>query len=134
MRLQVRLIAIFVALKAVCFDDIFQDALYVGVQHLHRQRTALGSGQNGLVLLRLSGLQHVVASQHGGYGIVTGIPVTDVHTLPTPLVANDGGQQFVVLYGIRTVQLVIRRHDGPRVTLLHHNLEGLQVYLAQGTL
>ena len=134
MRLQVRLIAIFVALEAVCLDDIFQYALDVGVEHLHRQLAALGSSQNGLVLLGLSGLKHVVASQHRGYGIVPGIPVADVHTLPTPFIANDGGQQFMVLHGIRTVQFVIRCHDGPRVTLFNHNLEGLQVYLAQGTL
>ena len=115
-------------------NDILQNALHVGVEHLHRQFTTLGSLEDGLILLVLTGLQHVVTGHHGSNGIVTGIPVTDIHTLPAPLVANDGRQQFVVLHRIRTVQLVIRCHDGPGIALLHHNLESLQVNLTQCTL
>ena len=132
--LQVGSIVIFVSLEVVGLHHIFQNALYVGIEHLHGQRAVLCGSQDGVVLLRLSGLQHIVASQHGSHGIVAGVPVADVHALPAPFIANDGGQQLTVLHGIRPVQLVIRRHDSPRVALLHHDFEGLQVNLAKGTL
>ena len=111
--------------------DILQNALYVGIEDVHAQLATLCSSQNGLVLLGLSGLQHVVAGLHGFYGIIASVPVGYIHTFPAPFIANDGRQQLVVLYGIRTVQLIIRGHDGPRVALLDHDLKSFQIDLTE---
>ena len=134
MSLQVRLVVIFVTLEVMGLYNIFQDALNIGIEHLHRQFAALGSLEDGLILFVLSWLQHIVTCQHRSNGIVASIPVTHIHTLPTPLVANDGSQQFVVLYSVWTIQFIIRGHDSPGIALLHHNLESLQIDLTKRTL
>ena len=115
-------------------NHIFQDTFHIGIKHLHGQFTILGCLEDGLILSILSRLQHVVACQHSYHGIITSIPVADVHSLPAPLVTNDGGQQFMVLYSVRAIQLIIRGHDGPRVALLHHNLKSLEIDFTKGTL
>ena len=113
---------------------IFQNALNVGIEHLHRQFATLSSLKDSLILLVLTGLQHIVTSHHSSNGIVASIPVAYKHTLPAPLVANNGGKQLAVLYSVWTIQLIIRCHDGPRITLLNHNFKSLQVNLTERTL
>ena len=113
---------------------IFQYTLHVGIEHLHRQFAAFGCLVDGLILLVLTRLQHIVTSHHSSYGIVACIPIAYKHALPSPLVANNRSKQLTILNSIRAIQLVIRCHDGPRITLLHHNLKGFQVYFAQRTL
>ena len=90
MGLQVGSIMILITLEVVGLHHIFQDALHVGVEHGHRQLTALGSLEDGLILFVLTRLQHIVACQHRSDGIVASVPVGNVHTFPAPLVAHDG--------------------------------------------
>ena len=97
MGFQVWGVLIIVTLKIMRLYYILQDTFHIGIEDIHRQFAALGGSEDGLILFVLSGLQHVVASLHGSYGIVASIPVGDIHTLPTPLVANDSSQQFMVL-------------------------------------
>ena len=107
MGLQVGGVVVLITLEVMGFNHIFQDTLHIGIEHLHRQLAALGSFQDSLILLVLSGLQHIVACQHRSNGIVASVPVRHIHTLPAPLIAYDGGQQLTVLHGIRAVQLII---------------------------
>ena len=113
---------------------IFQYTLYVSIEHLHRKFTALCCLIDSLILLVLTRLQHIITSHHSSYGIVASIPVAYKHTLPSPLVANNGCKQLTILNCIRTIKLVIRCHDCPRITLLNHNLECLEINLTECTL
>ena len=113
---------------------IFQNALNIGIEHLHRQFSTLSSLKDSLILLVLTRLQHIVTSQHSSYGIVASIPVAYKHTLPAPFVANDSSKQFTILHSVWTIQLIIRSHNSPRITLLNHYFKSLEINLTERTL
>ena len=131
---QVGLAIGLISLEIMSLYHIFENALNVGIEHLHGQFATLGSLEYGLILLVLTRLQHIVASQHSSNGIVASIPVAHKHTLPAPLIAHNGSKQFTVLHSVWTIQLIIRGHNRPRITLLYHYFKSLQVYFTECTL
>ena len=65
---------------------------------------------------------------------IHGTPVGDDEPLEPPLVAQQLGQQPVVLGGCDPVDAVVGAHHRPRLLRRHHSLEGGQVDLAQRAL
>ena len=130
-------LAVLIALETRCLDNIFQHATHVLVHVLHIQTTSLYGIYDILGLSRIARHHQVVASLYlhlcGQVGTFT-YPVGHYDTLETPIIAQDSGQHIFVALGIETVNLVICRHDGPRIALTNDNLEALQVELTQGTL
>ena len=111
-------------------------------------------------LLRLHGLQSVVALLVGGVGIdhvqvvlspglgrcvdelsllsrkeiALGPPVGHNDAGVAPLAPEDGGQQVVVAGGPVTIDRIIAGHDGVGAALLNRDLEALQVNFTQSPL
>ena len=92
MSLEIGLVAVLIALEIMCFNDVFQDTLYIGIEDVHRKFATLCCIENSLILLVLSWLKHIVASLHCSHGIIAGIPVGNVHSLPSPFITYDGGK------------------------------------------
>lgn len=61
-------------------------------------------------------------------------PVTHNESVPTPLATEDISNEIVVRRAKVSVDLIIRRHDRPRITVADRDLERLEVNLAQGAL
>ena len=61
-------------------------------------------------------------------------PVGHDDALVSPLVAQQLGEQPVILAGVHAVDLVVGAHHGPRPRPRDHPVEGAQVHLTQGSL
>lgn len=75
--------------------------------------------------------------QSGAQGLDRAVapePVAHDDAVEAPLVAQDLGQQPVVVGAVRAVQPVVGAHDGPHAGPLHRRLERHQVHLAQRAL
>src|ERR1700733_11034699 len=59
-------------------------------------------------------------------------PVGHYQSLVMPFIAENGGDEVIVLRRIRAVEPVVAAHDGPWLAVLHRDLEGAEVYLAEG--
>ena len=120
-----------------CLDDVFEHAAHVAVDILDIELAALHALDDFLGLGRLSGLHEVVAGLHlsgGGQTFADTDPVGHHDALEAPVVAQDLGEQVVVTHRELAVDLVIRGHDGPGITLADGNLEAAEVEFAGGTL
>ena len=67
-------------------------------------------------------------------GIVYAAPIRNREAAEAPFAFEDLVDQEIVGRAVQTVQLVVGRHDGPRVGLLHRRLERGQVDFAQDAL
>ena len=137
MSLQVGLVGCRIVVEAGCLDDILQHAAYVTVYVGHVEFATLHTSNDFLHLCRLSGLHEVVASLHlgnGGQALANTNPVGHHNTLVAPVFTQDFCQEVVVTHRKLAIDLVIRSHDGPRVTLAHGNLEAAQIEFAGSTL
>ena len=134
MGFQVGLVRVLVVAEGRRLREILQDALHADVEVGLFQRAALHLIYNILYLRFVARLHQVVAGLNLCCRIAQACPVGHHDAVEAPLVAQDGGQQFAVLLGERTVQSVIRRHHRPGSSLAHGNLESFQVDFAEGTL
>ena len=134
MSLQVRLVVILVALETWALLNEVQNALNTAVEVGLGQLAALNTSYDAVELLGLTWLQHVVASPHLLGTVLTAKPVGHNGTLVAPLIAEDGGNKVFALRSVNTIDIVIRCHYSPRLTLLDGNLKALKINLAKSTL
>ena len=134
MGLEVGLVGILITLIAGTLLHEVQGALNTAVEVGLSELATLHTSHNRVELLVLTRLQHIVASPHLLGAVLTAKPVGHHRSLVAPLVAQDGLYEILALRGIDTVDVVIRGHHRPRLTLLDGNLEALQVDLTQGPL
>ena len=132
MRLQVGLISGGILAETRCFHNILQHTANIAVNVGHRELSALYALDNLLHLCRLSGLHQIVASLHfrdSFQSFTDTNPIGHHDTFKAPIVAQDAGQQVAIAHRELTINLIIRCHDRPRVTLSDCNLKPTQVKL-----
>ena len=76
----------------------------------------------------------IKTAAQGRNPIMNRTPVGYHQTLEAPFLAQDLGQQPVVLRAVGAIQLVVGAHDRPRLRGLHDPLERRQIDLAEGPL
>ena len=105
-----------------------------------RSRTSSCSGpaherrEQRLLLRGRARHQQVVAGVHLRHRVAPAEPVGHHQAVEAPVVAQDARQQRRALRRVGAVQLVVGRHDRPRLRLAHEDLEAAQVDLAQRAL
>ena len=134
MGLEVGLVAELVALETWSEDNILEYATCIAVEVGHGDSAVLHAFDDAVNLGLVARLHEVVAGNDSLDGAFLAAPVGHDDALVAPLIAQDGGEQAVALLGELAVELVVGRHHGPGVGLLHGNLEALEVDFAQGTL
>ena len=137
MSLQVWLTTIFISLESRSLHDIFEHTANIAVHILDIQLAILYCINNILHLSWITRHHQVVASLNFLFqrkvGTLTN-PVGLHDSLISPVVAENIGQESLVALGINTVNLIIGRHDSPRIALANHHLETLQIQLTESTL
>ena len=126
-----------ILLEAWGLHDILQHATHVTIHIGDVELSALYTLDNLVHLCRLSWLHQIVTGLYlsdGRQTFANTNPVGHHDTLKAPVLAQDLGQQVAVTHRVLTVNLVVRRHHGPRVTLTNGNLETTQIQLAGSTL
>ena len=134
MGFQVGFVGVFVCLETRCLDEVLQDSLHANVELGFCQRTALHLLHQVLDLGFVAGFHEVVARLDLSSRVAKTCPVGHDDSVKTPFVSQDGGEQFAVLLGERSVKAVVRRHHGPRLCLSHGNLESLQIDFSEHSL
>ena len=134
MGLQIRLVGILIVLEGRSLHDVVQHVADVAVDILDLEGAVLDTGDDAVDLILVARFHQVVAGPCGldRTGLVA--PVGHDDTLVAPLVAEDTGEQVVLLLGVLAVELVVGGHDGPGIGLLDGDFEVLEVDLAEGTL
>ena len=132
--LEVRIVGILVSAEGIGFHHKFQNAAGIAVYFIHRNAAILYGSEDAVHLFLFTRFHQVCPCLHGLHGTVLHPPVGHHKSLKAPLVAEDGGQELIVLLRVRAVEPVIGSHHSPRLRLLHCNLEILQVDFPQGTL
>ena len=137
MSLQVWLTTIFISLESRSLHDIFEHAANIAIYILDIQLAILYGINNILHLCWITRHHQVVASLNFLFqrkiGTLTN-PVSLYDSLISPVVAENIGKEVLVALGINTIDLIISRHDSPRIALANHHLEALQIQLAESTL
>ena len=131
MGLQVGLVRELVALIAGRLLDEAEDARDAAVEVGLGQLAAPDARHDGVELLFLARLQHVVAGPHLLGTVLAAKPVGHHRAFVAPLIAQDGGDEVFALRGVDAVDVVVGGHHRPGLRLLDGNLEALQVDLAQ---
>ena len=129
---QVRMAGVGIVAEFGCLYHIFQDAAHVAVHLFHGKTAVLHAFQDAPDFHVGAGVHEVVSGLDGFCGVVFEAPVCDHDAFVAPLVAEDGGEQLVILLGIFSVELVVGAHDGPGTAFLHGKLEVSQVNLPEG--
>ena len=97
MCLDVGLVRELIALEVGSLHHIFQNAAHVAVDVFHLDGAVLCSLDNGVYLFGITRCQQVVAGSHLTVGMAGIGPVGHHDALESPFIAQDGGQQFLVL-------------------------------------
>ena len=132
MAFEIRLVRVLVVLEARGLDDILEHVADAQVHILDLQRAVLDAGDDLADELVHAGLQEVVDGADLLHGLAGAGPVGHDNTVEAPFLAEDGIEKFAIGLRIRTVDAVIRGHDGPGVGFLHSNLEALEIEFAEG--
>ena len=127
------LVRIFVTLEAGSLNDVVEHIANIAVNLLLRDLTTLHTLNDALNLLIRTGLHQVVTSLNSLNSTCLVAPVGHNDTVEAPLIAQYAGQKTVRLLSILTIELVVRRHNSPRLSLTNCNLEALEVELAKST-
>ena len=134
MRLQVGLVGVLVALESRAFLHEVECAAHAAVEVGLGKLATLHSGDDGVELLLLARLQHVVTCPHLCGTVLTAEPVGHDSTLVAPFIAQDGLHKVFALGSIGPVDVIVRGHHRPGLAFLNGNLKTLQVDFTQGTL
>ncbi len=137
MCLEVGLVAERVLAEARCLDNILQHATHVAIHILDVELALFDGLDDVLSLSRIARHEQIVARLHLiGDGQISALadPVGHDNALETPVIAEHLGEQVVVALSIDAVDLVVGRHDRPRLCLAHSHLEATEIEFAQGTL
>ncbi len=129
---QVRFVGIPVALETRRTDNVFQHVTHITVEFGLRDAAILDTGDDAFDLIFHTGFHQVVAGLDGGHGPLLVAPVGHHDALETPFVTQDGGQQIVALLRKLAVELVVRRHYGPGISLADSDFEALEIEFAEG--
>ncbi len=113
-------------------DDVLQDPPDIAVDFLHGNASVPHTGEDAVDLHLGTRVHQVVAGLDGQDRIVLESPVRDHDAIVSPLVPEDGGQEFVILLGVFPVEFVVGAHHRPGLPFLHGDLEILQVDLPEG--
>ena len=131
MGFEIRMVGILIAVPARGFLNKLQDTPDIAVEVFLVEAVRLQTVHDVCKLLILAGLQHIVTCPHLLGTVLAAKPVGHHGSLVAPLVTENRRKQFLALRGILPVEVVVRRHHRPGVTLLHGNLERLQVNLTE---
>ena len=137
MGLEVGIVAGGIVAEAGCLHDVLQHTAHVAVDIGDVELAVLHTGDDLLHLLGLSWFHQVVAGMYladGGQTVADANPVGHHDAFEAPVVAQDLCQQVVVAHRILAVDLVVGRHDGPRLALTDGYLEAAEVDFAGSTL
>ena len=134
MFLQIRFVAVFVAFEARSANDVLEDALGIAVEVGHRNNAIVHALDDAVDLGLVTWFHKVVAGNDSLHRAFLGTPVGHHDALEAPLVAQNGGEQSMTLLGEFAIDLIVGRHHGPGISLLHGNLEALEINLTQSTL
>ena len=149
MRLEVGVVLILVTIEVRGLHYVVQDGSHTVVQVFLAQSSALHGILYVVNVVFAAWLQQVVAGMDVGCpvgksvkcrephaswvrpanGVASAAPVGHHHSLVSPLITQDGGEQVASLAGHGAVDEVIRAHHRPGVRLLDGYLEVFQVYL-----
>ena len=124
-------------LETWCLDNVLQHATNITIHIGNVEFSTLHALDNLVHLCWLSRLHQVVACLYlgdGGQSFANTNPVGHHDTLKAPVLAQNLGQQVAVPHRVLAVNLVVRRHHSPGVTLAYGNLETTQIQLAGSTL
>ena len=128
---KVRLVGIGIVVVTRCADDELEHTAHTGV-HIGDGKGAVADGSDDvLYLLRVSGHHQVIACMHLCFGIAHTGPVGHHYSIESPFTTEDGGEGIVTLLHELSVDLIVRRHDGPRLRFAHHDLESAEIDLAE---
>ena len=105
----------------------------VPIEDVLRQHPASHGLDEVFTLAFLSRHQQVISGFHLPGGVLSAKPVGHHHPVEAPFVPQNIGQQVGTLRSIRTVDFIVRTHDGPRFRLLHRNFERLEIDFPEGT-
>ena len=137
MSLEVGGIAGGILVEARGFDDVLKHAAHVTIDIGDVETTVFYTVDDLLYLSRLTRFHEIIACLYltgGGQSLADADPVGHHDSFEAPVVTEDLGEQVVVAHRELAVDLVIRGHDGPGVTLADGNLEAAEVELTGGTL
>ncbi len=131
MGLQIRIVGESVALEAGRLHNHFQHLRYAFVQGLAVHGPVRNGFYQFLVLLFRSRCNEGVAGINLGDYAVAAAPVGDNQAFIAPFAQQDVPQQFRVLRGISSVEVVVRSHDRPGFAFPEGDFEILQIQLPQ---
>ena len=98
---------------------------------LGRGGVGFGFGQQGRARARRSWHLQIEASPHAFAGRVRAAPVTHHQAIKAPLLAEDVGEEPLVLATVHPIEPVVGAHGGPGSTFLHRVFKGPQVEFAK---
>ena len=115
-------------------DDVFEEPTDVAVDVLDVEGAVLDASDDAVDLVLGAGLHQVIAGGGGFDGTRLVAPVGHHDALVAPFIAEDRGEEVLLLLGVFAVDLVVGGHHRPGLAFLDGNLEVLEVDLAQGPL
>ena len=132
MGLQVGMAGIGILPETGRLHDILQDPPDVAVDLFQGDASVPDTSEDAFNLHIGPRIHQVVAGLDRQGGVVLEPPVRDHDAIVPPLIPEDGGQEFVVLLGIFSVELVVGTHHRPGFPFLHRDLEILQIDFPEG--
>ena len=123
--------AIFPALRRL--EGQLQQPHTAGIQRFFRQ-TAFLNRLDNLPICVFGGHGQVASGLYGGRAVMSRTPIAGNQPFKAPLVPQKIRQILFVCSGVCSADLVVGRHDGPGLGILHHFFKCRQIYLPHGPL
>ena len=117
-------------MEAWGLDDILEHATDITVYIGHAELTLVYALDNLVYLSWLTGFHKVVSGvnlSYCGQSLANANPVGHHDSLESPVIAKNLSKQVVITHRVLTINLIIRSHDGPGVTLADGNLKATEI-------
>ena len=130
-----RIVALAVRKNFLGAHDNINNAVDHLVEEILTYFAALYSIVNLLIAYAVGGGHlEVLTREQAGNTLVLRAPVGDYHALKAEILAENVGEQPLVLCAVDAVEAVIHTHNGPGLSFLDRYLIGGKINLAQGSL
>ncbi len=134
MRLEVGVVTVLIITEVGSLHDILQHTAHRCIKVGHGEAAVLQHQADVLQLHLIARLQIVYACLYLRGRVPLLYPIGHHDTVKSPLVTQDGGQQFGAFLCVGAVQAIVRCHHRPGARFFHGNLKPLQIDFTQGTL
>ena len=134
MGLEVGFVRMGILLERGRLYNVFQDTADIPVEVRLAEGTVSDGCQDPFLFGEVSRFHQIIPGLDSFRRIRLVPPVRHHDAVEAPFIAQDAGQQVIALLGILPVDLVVRRHDRPRLRFFDRNLEILEIEFPQGAL